>query len=133
MMFQEKCNPAKLEKNGNIFITDAWEAFFAKQRSIPYNHTVSSISGGHEAFQHTAVAIDPLKLKQNVSIKAEKNSWTVYLAIPLDSLVPDGIKPGEMLYFNVIRTSHAKALGCWIPTFAGYLTPERFGQVWLEK
>lgn len=133
MRFQDKCDPSKLKKDGNIFLTDAWESFFAKQRAIPYNHTVSSISGGNNALQHTAVAIDPLKLEQNVSTKADKNSWTVYTAIPLESLVPGGIKPGEMLYFNAIRTSHAKALGCWIPTFAGYLTPERFGQLWLEK
>ena len=133
MMCHEICDPSKLSREGNIFLTDAWEAFFAKQRSVPYNHTIASVTGGYEAYQHTAVAIDLLKLKQNVAVKLNKNSWTVYTAIPLEALVPGGIKPGEMLYFNIIRTAHAKSSGCWIPTFAGYLTPERFGQVWLEK
>ena len=49
----------------------------------------------------------------------------------LEDLVNGGIKPGEMLYGNIIRSNNG-ALGVWIPTFTGYHAPERFGEFYLE-
>ena len=40
-------------------------------------------------------------------------------------------KPGEILYYNVIRAAENKAKGCWIPTFAGFHAPDRFGELYL--
>ena len=59
--------------------------------------------------------------------------WRVQIALPLERLVPDGAQPGQTLYFNVLRATNGQSALAWIPTFAGFHEPRRFGEITLEK
>jgi hypothetical protein len=59
--------------------------------------------------------------------------WRVQIALPLDRLVPDGVQPGQPLYFNVLRATNAQSALAWVPTFAGFHEPSRFGEISLQK
>ena len=74
---------------------------------------------------------ETLHLPGNVKVTSGKNWWCAFFAVKLSDIVDGGINPGEMLYLNVIRSGNG-ALGVWIPTFAGYHAPERFGEIYLE-
>ena len=60
------------------------------------------------------------------------NGWTAWLAIPLSDVVEGGIRPGEILYFNAIRSREYVCSACWIPTYGGFFVPGRFGELYLE-
>jgi hypothetical protein len=50
----------------------------------------------------------------------------------LDKLVPGGVKPGEKLFMNIIRSMQLNDAVAWNPTFAGYHAPRRMGEIVLE-
>ena len=114
-----------------LWQNDEWESYFAKQQAIPYymfgTDCVGGVIGVKKLGTQTSIWNDPGKI---VHVK-KKDSWTVLMALKLSEIVPDGIKPGEILYYNVLRTNNNKAFGCWIPTFAGFHAPDRFGELYL--
>ena len=55
------------------------------------------------------------------------------IALPLADLLPSGVKPGETLYFNVMRANPKRERLAWIPPFASDDAPSRFGEFVLEK
>ena len=59
--------------------------------------------------------------------------WTVYMALPLAKLLPGGVRPGQTVYINVLRSTRMKKVLAWIPTFAGFHASSRFGEVTLGK
>ena len=109
---------------------DGWELFFAKQNNSPYRQMNILASGKHHLIDIPSKSVPKFKL--NFYNGLSKGSWMVWLAIPLSEVVPGGIKPGEILYFNAIRAREYVCHACWIPTYGGYFVPGRFGELYLE-
>lgn len=136
IMFEQKnVDTDKLSDKEMVWLNDEWEIFFAKQRGFPYRQLGVDSGGKYMGVDHQGI------VKQNWDFKGkivsqknqEARTWKTYIAIPLDDIVLNGIKPGEMLYFNVIRSSRTDYLGSWIPTFGSFHEPGRFGEVYLDK
>ena len=130
---QTDIDPNKLVSKKLVWLNDDWESFFSKLRGKPYRQLAVDAAGQWAAMEHEGTVSEKWDFKGKIISRKYKKSWQVFLAIPLDDLVPGGIKPGEMLYFNVIRSANAQYLGSWIPTFGGYHTPSRFGEVYLAE
>lgn len=123
---------SQLVTNTALWQNDNWETHFAKQRAIPYQMFAADSIGnitGVQFFGTVSQEWSPFPGK--VMNMKKEDSWTMLISIPLKEVVPEGIKPGEMLYFNVLRTANNQASGCWIPTFAGFHAPDRFGELYL--
>lgn len=129
--YQHKMDTSKLLTDLPLWQNDNWETHFAKQQDKPYQmfgtDTLGRVEGQKLLETLTGVWHNPGKI---VHIK-KKDSWTVLMALKLSEIVPGGIKPGQILYYNVIRSNNNKAMGCWIPTFAGFHAPDRFGELYL--
>jgi len=125
-------DPSKLKTNNVVWLNDEWESFFAKQRSKPYKQLGIDAKGAYAGVNHDGIVQDSWDFPGKIKIQNSDNSWTVYLTVKLADLVEGGVKAGDLLYYNVIRSANAKARGCWIPTFAGYHAPDRFGEIYLE-
>ncbi len=134
LMYEEDdVDTDKLTSSSTVWGSDEWESYFAKQRGEPYHVIGINPNAKYEALNFSGTVRDAWEFKGKiVPVKTDKN-WKTYIAIPLDNLVAGGIKPGEMLYYNMIRSSRLKAVACWVPTFAGYHAPGRFGEIYLEK
>lgn len=113
-------------KKDNIWIT-----YFGKQRAAPYQmvtvNTTGAVTGKKDLGTLQEQWHEPGKI---VHIKT-KNTWIVLMALKLSDIVPTGIKPGELLYYNVFRVVNNNTVGCWIPTFSDFNSPDRFGELYL--
>ena len=131
LSYLNKTDTSKLITTMPLWQNDNWESYFAKQQAKPYYmfgvDSIGGVSGSKWLETLTGPWNEPGKI---VQIK-KKDSWNVLMALKLSEIVPDGIKPGEILYYNVLRTNNNKAFGCWIPTFAGFHAPDRFGELYL--
>lgn len=121
----------KLKTKNLVWLNDEWEFFFGKQRSKPYRQLGIDAAGKYAGVNQEGTVTDNWEFPGNVKVTSGKNWWCAFFAVKLSDIVDGGIKPGEMLYLNVIRSGNG-ALGVWIPTFAGYHAPERFGEIYLE-
>jgi hypothetical protein len=136
IMYEEKdVDPSKLYSKNLVWLNDEWESFFAKQRGKPYHQLGVDATGKWAAMEYEGTVNQKWEFKGKVISQLDPvtKTWKVYITVPLDNIVLNGIKPGEMLYFNVIRSSRCQYIGSWIPTFGGYHAPTRFGEVYLEK
>ena len=113
------------------FINDEWESFFAGQRGMPYKQVAVDPAGKVAGTNKDGTVTDSWDFPGKVKVSSGKDSWCVRIAVRMSDLVPGGIKPGETLYYNVIRSVKTQAAGCWIPTFSGYHAPDRFGELYL--
>lgn len=134
LMYEEdNIDKDSLYVDGILWKSDEWEAFFAKQRGEPYRQVGVDSSGKYVSLNYSGTVRDNWDFKGRISSRHEGRSWKIYMAVPLDDVVEGGIVPGETLYCNLIRSGREGCLGCWIPTFAGYHAPGRFGEIYLEK
>jgi hypothetical protein len=66
-----------------------------------------------------------------------KDDWTVLVALPLETLVPGGLKSGSVFYGNFYRQAgggdvYRESLA-WSPNYkAEFHLPERFGELSTE-
>lgn len=130
---QTGIDPQKLMTKKLVWLNDEWESFFSKLRGNPYRQLAVDAAGNWAAVEHEGTVSEKWEFKGKVISQRGRDSWQILMAVPLDNLVDGGIKPGEMLYFNVIRAANTQYLGSWIPTFGGFHVPGRFGEVYLEK
>lgn len=126
---------AGLESKKIPWLNDEWESFFGKQRGRPYQQLAVDAAGKWAGMQYEGTVNQAWQFPGKAISKADsqRRTWQVYLSISLQDLVLNGIKPGEMLYFNVIRSQKTQYLGSWIPTFGGFNVPARMGEVYLAK
>jgi hypothetical protein len=113
---------------------DEWELFVSRQRSQPYHQMGVNARGVHIDLRHEG-GTQP-KWDSGASVFSDTTAsdrWRVQIALPLDRLVPDGAQPGQILYFNVLRATNAQSALAWMPTFAGFHEPSRFGEITLQK
>ena len=131
---EEKINTQKLVTGKKVLQNDDWEFFFAAQRSEPYIHLAvdadQGIAGCHYAGTFKTEWIFPGKIQREKTSKF----WRIRFALKIsDAAGTPKVVPGELLYFNVIRASAQKSLGCWIPTFGKFHEPGSFGELYLSK
>ena len=118
---------------GDVWTEDEWEIFVAKQPARPYRRMGLNSKGTHIDL----VWGEPTKTWQSratvLSTTSAPNRWLVNIAFPLDSLLPGGVKPGDTIYLNILRTTRQKRTAAWVPTFGGFHEPSRLGKVVLTK
>jgi len=129
--YLQKCDTSRLVRNQPLWQNDEWESYFARQQSKPYQMFGTDCRGGVEGEYNLETLKGPWNNPGKIIHEVKKDHWKVLMALKLSEIVPGGIKPGEILYYNVIRAAENQARGCWIPTFAGFHAPDRFGELYL--
>lgn len=116
-----------------FFYNDGWWLYFAKQRSRPYHQLLINPDGTFTARAHI-YAVQPWQIKPEIKVAYDKTvRRSIEIVLPFKDLTPGGARPGEKIYFNIIR-GNPDVISAWIPTFtAGRDTPSRFGVMELEK
>ncbi len=128
-------DPSKLVLGGDITVwnEDEWEVFFARERGPRYRQMGLNAAGVHCDLAYdepTSEWESGVVLHSNVSAP---DRWTVRMALPLDKLVPGGVKPGERLYFNALRATRMARALAWSPTFGPFHEPSRLGEIRLAQ
>lgn len=132
LRFSEPLNGTQLAYTDSIFGMDNWEIFVAAQRAKPYRQFglnpagqfVGLVFGEGEPWNHGARVVSELT----------QEKWTVYVTLPLHSLIPGGAKIGQPFYINFIRgTTGGREPLAWSPNFGNHFhDPARLGELVLE-
>ena len=129
---EENVDLTKLRKNNVVWLNDEWEFFFGKQRSKPYKQLGVDAGGKFAGVDQDGTVTDNWDFPGKVRVTSGNKWGSALFAIKLSDIVEGGIKPGEMLYGNIIRSNNGRAHGVWIPTFTGYQAADRFGELYIE-
>jgi hypothetical protein len=133
VQLEEMLDPSKLVSDGGIWMGDDWEVFFAAQRGKPYRQIGVNPMGGHLELAHgeTGAWDSGVKVVSNAKVP---DRWTVRIALPLDKLLPGGLKPGGKFYANFYRaTPNLEELLAWSPNFSSsFHETSRMGELVLE-
>jgi len=118
----------------DIWSGDDWELFFSAQRTKPYRQVGMNPHGALLDLPSDPKL--PLCGATGVS-DVQKDRWTIYLALPLDKLVPGGLKSGSVFYGNFFRQAGGgdtfREYLAWSPNYtSSFHMPERFGELTLE-
>lgn len=100
---QDRVDSKRISPTGGFWPNDDWEIFFAAQRGNPYRQVQFNPRGEFNAVCYGEASTWESGL--HVVSEVKPNLWSVRLSIPLANVVPDGLKPGQKLYFNVVRAS----------------------------
>ena len=131
---EEKVKTGTLVTDDQVFVNDNWEFFFAAQRSEPYFHLAVDSDKGLTGYHFAGIYRDLWKFPGKLLKKKTPDSWRILLAAKIEDLAgTPKVVPGEILYFNLIRSTRVKAQGCWIPTFGKYHDPGSLGELYLAK
>ena len=130
----EYLDTAGLKAGGQIWDGDDFELFFALQRKPPYRQLCVGPTGKHVALAHREKSPGWDSGAVVSSDASGRDRWTVRVALPLDKLMPGGLKPGSKFYANFYRASpRASNLLAWTPNFAsGFHDTSRLGEFTLE-
>jgi hypothetical protein len=120
--------------NRFVWVNDEWESFFAKQRGVPYNQFAVDFAEQQIGVYNDGIQISSWTFPGIIKHVKKDGEWSVYLAVKMTDIVPGGIKPGEDMYYNVIRSiCKPKRIACvWVPTFGKFVQPDRLGKLILE-
>lgn len=131
--FLEYIKPDTLKKNASSpYENDEWENYFSKQRGIPYRQIGVDAGGKVVGAVRKGIGFEKWDFPGKIHVTFNANTWTTYIAVKMSDIVEGGIRPGETLYYNLIRSaSNYQPVGCWVPTFAGYHAPDRFGELYI--
>ena len=90
--------------------------------------------------EYIALAIEescPAVWESGVKIITDilKNCWKISMALPLASLLPDGVRAGQSFYANFFRCNPSnKDIFAWSPTFEHSLHMlNRYGEIMLGE
>ena len=103
MQLREAGNTSSLARTDAIFNSDDWEIFLAAQRDKPYRQIGINALGRYETIAYGESS--NWRGRLTVTSDVLPSIWTVRLCIPLEEVVPNGIRTGQILYLNVIRGS----------------------------
>jgi hypothetical protein len=113
--------------------------FFAAEPARPYRQIGVNPEGAYQQVtqlkQPNGAPLPLCGLK--VVSEVAKDRWTVLVAVPLETLVPGGLKSGSVFYGNFYRQTGGvdvyRELLAWSPNYkAEFHMPERFGELKLE-
>ena len=106
----DPCDTNKLVTSPRVFCYDCWEVFVAKRRSDAYRHYAVSPSGNmvflsnQEINFRRNVQMEGLGITATSEVKPDH--WVARLAMPLDRVLPGGLKDGDKFYLNVTRAAN---------------------------
>ncbi len=132
--YLEHINPDTLKKNASSpYENDEWESYFAGQRDVPYRQIGVDANGKIAGIVRKGIGFENWTFPGKVQCTFNANTWTTYIAVKMSDMIDGGVRPGDTLYYNLIRSASGyKPVACWIPTFGGYHAPERFGELYIE-
>jgi len=135
LQLTEPVAPASLRAEPDIWSGDDWELFFARQRAKPYRQIGANPKG---VFADLSTGDGDPMPPSNVKVTSDTRQperWTVTLAIPLETLLPGGLKPGDTFCANIFRATggQPRELLAWSPNFPDrFHEPARLGELVLE-
>ena len=109
---------------------DDWEVFMAKQRALPYRQYMcgptglfAALSSGEGNFRMNVPMPDTgIKV---VSDTSSGTKWVTRMIMPLATMVPEGVQPGESVFMNIVRVMSPALSGqspYGIDTWVSYCT-----------
>lgn len=106
----DPCETSKLVVSPAVSCFDDWELFVAPQRSQPYRQFMIGPTGKVVALLNGEVNWQMFVDFPDHGIKvvpdtSKPDQWVTRMAIPLKSLVKDGVAPGAKFYLNIVRVS----------------------------
>ena len=119
--------------DNNVWGEDDWEIFIAKQQGQPYRQMGVNAKGTHIDLAWGEEEKEWDSGAKVISDYSAPNRWTTRIAFPLVKLAPGGVKPGEKIYLNIIRSTKMTNTLAWIPTFGGFHAPEQLGEIALAE
>jgi hypothetical protein len=119
--------------DNNVWGEDEWEIFIAKQQGQPYRQMGVNAKGTHIDLAWGEEEKEWDSGAKVISDYSAPNRWTTRIAFPLVKLAPGGVKPGEKIYLNIIRSTKMTNTLAWIPTFGGFHAPEQLGEIALAE
>jgi hypothetical protein len=135
IQLEEMLDPSTLRSDDAIWFGDDWELFFAAARSKPYRQLAINPAGKFITYAweaDTSSAWDSgVIVNSNTSLP---DRWQVRIALPLEKLLPGGVKTGSIVYANFYRSINGQSeyLG-WSPNFVGgFHELSRMGEITLE-
>jgi hypothetical protein len=134
---EEKVNPATLKAKDDVFAGDHWALLIAAQRQRPFREIAVGPRGACVAREHsTDEEAAPTACDVGATVVSgtkSKDRWRVSLALPLDKLVPGGVRPGGAVCLNLARRSpDSDDQPVWVPTFGDFRDPTRLRELVLE-
>lgn len=134
LRLSDAVHSADLRGNDDIWSGDDWELFFGKQREKPYRQLGVNPRGAS-----LDLPSDPTLSSCGAHVVSDLTTdrWTVLVALPLETLVPDGLKSGSVFYGNFYRQTGGadiyRELLAWSPNYkTSFHMPERFAELTLE-
>ncbi|MHB1459208.1 MAG: DUF4838 domain-containing protein, partial [Armatimonadota bacterium] len=117
---QELMDSSKLVDAAQIYSGNDWELFFAWQREAPYRQMLIGPSGKMASVAHGEAKSEWVSGATVISNTKSGDAWLVRVAIPLASLLPKSLVPGDTFYANFYRaTPGASELMAWSPNMKG--------------
>ncbi|NLO75096.1 MAG: DUF4838 domain-containing protein [candidate division WS1 bacterium] len=122
----DKCDTSKLQAAPLVFAYDDWEVFMAQQRSLPYRQYASGPTGLKVAVSHGEVNFRMNVIMDDtgfevVSDTSASDLWVTRMVLPLATILPGGVAPGDTMYMNPIRVTSptasstgAEAVDTWV-------------------
>lgn len=139
LKLEDTCDTTKLVATDQVWSGDDWELFFAARREPPYRQLALGPreASAQYAWEKLIGQCQPADWQSGARIVSDltPERWTAYLALPLATLVPGGVKPGAVCYANVARGVHSPTQQylAWSPTFDdSFHVPGRFAEFTLE-
>jgi hypothetical protein len=127
--------PASLRAEPDIWSGDDWEVFISRQRAKPFRQIGVNPKGVSADIGVGDGAPMPPSGAKVASDTGQADRWTVTLAIPLETILPGGLKAGNTFYANFFRATggQPRELLGWTPNFGdSFHVPERLGELTLE-
>jgi len=108
----DPCPVSKLIASAGVFPCDDWELFVGNRRDLPYRHysfnhagTMALLSFGEiNARMGVTVENPGIKVSNDIS---DPERWRARIAIPLPEGLPQGARPQDRVYLNILRISNA--------------------------
>ncbi len=105
---EDVCDTGKLVASDQVWSGDDWELFFAARRGeAPYRQLALGHRGASigYAWEKLIGKCQPTDWQSGARIVSDvaPDRWTAYVALPLATLVPGGVKSGGVFYGNLAR------------------------------
>ncbi len=111
---------------------DGWELFLSNQDGgPPYRQLALNSNGEFLVFEYKN-GQKQIDIQAKVLSEKTADCWQTRLAIPLKTLLPERIQPGDDFFLNIFRQTRFRPGEhlCWSPIFeAGYHDLERLGKI----
>jgi len=122
LRYTEPADTAKFKAEANFWGGDIIEMFFAKTPERPYSQIAILPNGEMQeyAYYYENMIAYSGKFSSGIRLKSDlqKDCWDLYLAIPLDSMIPNQrLQAGDSFHANLFRGSPGKVALAWSPVF----------------